>query len=309
MPATERRDSIVVGGGVAGCTAALYAKRYNLDVLLLEKTAPGGQTATASGIENYPGFPDGISGPELAERIHQQAENHGVPLQLAEVTGLEAHGDDWLLHTTQGDYVAATIIIAAGAHPRSLEVPGEEELRGAGVSYCATCDGFFFKGETVAVVGGGDAAIEEALYLSQLAAQVYLIHRRDELRAQPYLQQQAFAQPNIQLIWDSVVTRIIGDGQVQALELHNKLSGEDSRLELQGVFVAIGYVPATGWLGELLELRDGFVVTDQLMWTNQAGIFAAGDVRDTPVRQITTAVGDATIAAYSAYRYIIQRQG
>ncbi len=305
MLAKNGKDTIVVGGGVAGCTAALYAKRYNLDVLLLEKTAPGGQVATAARIENYPGFPDGISGPELAERIRQQAENYGVPPQLAEVTGLEAHGDDWLLHTSQGDYVAATIIIAAGAHPRSLEVPGEEELRGAGVSYCATCDGFFFKDETVAVVGGGDAAIEEALYLSQLAARIYVIHRRDELRAQPYLQQQAFDQPNIQFIWDSVVTRIIGDEQVQALELHNKVSGEDSRLEVQGVFIAIGYVPATKWLGELLELRNGFIVTDQLMRTSQPGIFAAGDVRDTPLRQITTAVGDATIAARSAHRHII----
>lgn len=293
---------------MAGCTAGMYAKRYNLDVLILDKAAPGGLTATATRIENYPGFPDGISGPELAKRVHQQAQNHGVPIKLAEAIGLEGYNDEWLLHTTKGDYVATTIIIAAGASPRRLQVPGETELRGAGVSYCATCDGFFFREQTVAVIGGGDTALEEALYLAELAAKVYVIHRRDELRAQPYLQQQAFGQDNIEFMWDTVVSEIIGDQQVEGLLIQNKKTGEQQRLDLDGVFIAVGYVTVTEWLGNLLELHDGFIVTDEYMRTSQPGIFAAGDIRNGPLRQITTAVSDASIAAYSAHQYVRQPQ-
>jgi len=278
-------------------------------VVVWDKVGPGGLTATATHIENYPGFPEGITGPELAQRVYQQAQNHGVPIELIEATGVEADDDEWLLHTTKGDYLATAIIITAGAHPRSLDVPGEAQLRGAGVSYCATCDGFFFREQTVAVIGGGDTALEEALYLSKLAAKVYLIHRRDELRGQPYLQRRVFDQENIELIWDTVVTEVIGDQQVEALGLQNKKTGEQRRLDLDGVFVSIGYKASTAWLGDLLELDDGFIVADQYMRTSQPGIFAAGDIRNTPLRQIATAVGDASIAAYAAYQYVSQREG
>ena len=308
MTVTSHREVIVVGGGIAGYTAGLYAKRYNLDVLVLEKAAPGGQTLTAARIENYPGFPDGITGPELVQRVQQQAENHGVPTELAEVTGLAPASDEWLLHASRGEYLTTALIITAGAHPRSLQVPGEKELRGAGVSYCATCDGFFFRGQTVAVVGGGDTALEEALYLSGLAAQVYVIHRRDELRAQPYLQEKAVNQDNIEFIWDTVVTAIVGGEQVAGLQLQNKQTGHEQDLAVDGVFIAVGYLAATGWLGATVELHDGFIVTDQHMRASQPGIFAAGDIRDTPLRQIATAVGDASIAAYSTYQYIAQRK-
>jgi len=304
----DHKETIVVGAGVGGCTAGLYAKRYGQDVLILDKAAPGGLAATAAHIANYPGFPEGISGLELAERVHQQARNHGTAIELVEVTGLEPHNDEWLLHTTGGDYVAIAIIIAAGARPRTLQVPGETELRGMGVSYCATCDGFFFRDETVAVIGGGDVALEEAVYLSELAAKVYVVHRRDELRAQSHLQQQAFALDNIEFIWDSVVTEIIGDQQVEGLLIQNKKTADQRRLDLDGVFITIGYVAATQWLGNIVELNDGFIVTDQYMRTNRPGIFAVGDIRSGSLRQIATAVGDGAIAAHSAYEYVNQRQ-
>lgn len=308
MSVVDHKETIVVGAGVGGCTAALYAKRYNLDVLMVDKSAPGGLTATAARIENYPGFPEGISGLELAKRVYQQVENHDVAIELTEATGLEANNDKWLLHTTKGDYTTITVIVAAGAHPQSLQVSGETRLRGAGVSYCATCDGFFFRDETVAVIGGGDVALEEALYLAELAAKVYVIHRRDELRGQPYLQHRAFEQDNIEFIWDTVVTEIIGDQQVEGLLIQNKKTADQRRLDLDGVFIAIGYVAATEWLGNIVELNDGFIVTDQYMRTNQPGIFAVGDIRSGSLRQIATAVGDGAIAAHSAYEYVNQRQ-
>jgi len=301
---TMTKELVVVGGGVAGCTAAMYAKRYNMDLILLEKAAPGGQTATASEIENYPGFPDGISGFELAERVHQQAANVGVDFVAGTAESVVRDGDDWLLKTSGGEIRTKALIVAAGASPRRLEVPGERDLYGKGVSYCATCDGMFYRARTVAVAGGGNTAVDEAIYLSQICEKVYLVHRRDELRAEAHLQTRAFQQESIEFVWDSVITEIIGSDEVTAIKVHNKKTEADSEMPVDGVFVAIGHEPATEWVADVVELKDSFIETNQEMESSAPGIFAAGDIRDTPLRQITTAVGDASIAAHSAWQYL-----
>ncbi|MGC9318135.1 MAG: thioredoxin-disulfide reductase [Armatimonadota bacterium] len=307
MPEVREHELVVIGGGAAGLTAGIYAVRYGLDVVLLTVGAPGGQTATASTIENFPGFPEGITGAELIMRLTQQAENFGVPFENAEVTSIQPEGDRWRMVAASQDYLSTAVILAVGAHPRHLKIPGERELFGRGVSYCATCDGFFYQDETVAVIGGGDTAAEEALYLANIAEKVYVIHRRDELRATEILAERLLRNGKVEVIWDSVATEIRGDDEVTSLMLHNRKTGEDSELEVSGVFVAIGYEPNTAFLGDLLELQDGFIVTDERMRTSQPGIFACGDVRNTPLRQVATAVGDAAIAADSAYRYISER--
>jgi len=306
MSQATLKELVVVGGGVAGCTAAIYAKRYNLDLILLEKGAPGGQTATASHIENYPGFPEGISGLELAERVHKQAENTGVEIVLGTAEGVERADGHWRLLTSAGPMETLSLIVATGASPRRLKVPGERELFGKGVSYCATCDGMFYRQQTVAVVGGGNTAVDEAIYLSDICEKVYLIHRRNELRAESYLQERAFARPNIEMVWDSVVAEILGAEEVSAVRVRNVKTEQIREIPVNGVFVAIGHEPQTQWLEGIVELRDGFVVTDSHMATSAPGIFAAGDIRDTPLRQITTAVGDASIAAYSAWQYVVR---
>jgi thioredoxin reductase (NADPH) len=265
---------------------------------------------TISQVENYPGFPEGITGMELCDRVRRQVEKIGVEIAIGEVTGIEPAGDGrWLVHTPTGDYVAIAVIVATGVFPRSLQVPGEKELRGAGVSYCATCDGFLYRGQVVAVVGGGNAAVDEALYLADICQQVYLIHRRDRLRADPFIGQQAVDRPNIEIVWDSVVKEIVGDHEVAQLRLENTQTGEERLLDVSGVFIAVGTIAHTDWLGGLLELNDGFIVTQPDMQTNQPGVFAAGDIRNTLLRQVTTAIGDATLAAYSAYQYIARHRG
>ncbi len=295
---------IVVGGGVAGCTAAMYGQRYGLDVVLLEKAAPGGQTATASLVENYPGFPGGISGFELAQRVHQQAQEAGITFLTDLAKALLPQGPCWTLQGEVDSYCAQAVILTLGAAPRRLGVPGEARLLGHGVSFCATCDGFFYRGKRVAVVGGGNSAVDEALYLTDIAEQVYLIHRRHELRAEAYLQERAFARANLEIVWDTVVEEVVGQAELEKVRVRNVRTEQVSDLEVDGLFVAIGHAPQTAWLEGTLDLEDGFIVTDHLMHTSQAGIFAAGDVRNTPLRQITTAVGDASLAAYSAYQHI-----
>lgn len=304
MAAAQIHQLIVVGGGIGGCTAAMYARRYGLEALLLEKGAPGGQTMMASLVENYPGFPGGISGVELAERVRRQAEETGVQFANDAVLGLEPQGNGWQVRGENNSYTAPAIILALGAAPRRLQVPGEARLLGRGVSYCAICDGFFYRNQPVAVVGGGNAAVDEALYLAGIAAQVYLIHRRHELRAEAYLQERAFARENLEILWDRVVVEMVGESELESLRLRNVRTEEESSLTVEGVFVAIGHEPETQWLEGQLELENGFIVTDALMRTSQPGVFAAGDVRNTPLRQITTAVGDAAVAAYSAYQHI-----
>ncbi|MFO7946414.1 MAG: thioredoxin-disulfide reductase [Armatimonadota bacterium] len=298
-------DTIVIGGGIAGCTAAMYAERYGLDVLMLEMVSPGGQVATATTIENYPGFPEGISGPELAERVHEQALEMGVEVQMAEAKNIrEREGGGWIVETSAGDLETISVIIATGAVPRSLKVPGEEELRGKGVSYCATCDGFFYRDQTVAVVGGGNTAIEEAMYLANIAEKVYVIHRRDELRAEEYLAKRVLDHEKIDILWNTVVTAVNGKDAVETLTLENTVTGDSRMVDVDGVFIAIGHVAKTEWLEDLLELEGGFIITDERMQTSQPGIFACGDIRNTVLRQIATAVGDAAIAAYAAHTYV-----
>ena len=310
MADSRKVELAIVGAGVAGCTAAIYAKRYGVDVVILDNGVPGGQLMTVSLIENYPGFSEGITGMELAQRVHQQVENHEIEIIQQEVTDIKRHDDGrWLVQTSDGAWLTVAVIVATGASRRPLKVPGAQKLRGRGVSYCATCDGFLFRGETVAVVGGGNAAVEDAMYLADICKKVYLIHRRDRLRADPHIGQQAIERENVELLWNRVVTEIIGEEQVEQLRLRNTGTDEEQLLPVSGVFVAIGIIAHTKWLQDLLELDDGFITTDMNMRTNQPSIFAAGDIRDTVIRQVTTAVGDATVAAYSAYQYIAQHRG
>jgi thioredoxin reductase (NADPH) len=282
----------------------MYGQRYGLNVVLLEKASPGGQTATASLVENYPGFPGGISGFELAQRVHQQALEAGITILSDEALALGPQGSCWLLQGAAQSYGALAVILALGAAPRRLGLPGEARLLGKGVSFCATCDGFFYRGKRIAVVGGGNSAVDEALYLANLAEKVYLIHRRHELRAEAYLQERALNKPNLEIIWDTVVEEIAGEAELEKVRVKNLRTGQVSDLAVDGLFVAVGHAPQTAWLEGVLELEDGFIVTDHLMRTSRPGVFAAGDVRTTPLRQITTAVGDATLAAYSAYQHI-----
>ena len=308
MPEVREHELVIIGGGAAGLTAAIYALRYGLNSVLLTEGAPGGQTATATLIENFPGFPEGINGAEFMARLTQQAENMGAVFESGRVNSIERDGERWSLLSEGPTYSTLAVILCAGGSPRRLNVPGALELFGHGVSYCATCDGFFYRDQTVAVVGGGNTAIEEALYLADIAEKVYLIHRRDELRADPVLAERAFANEKLEIVWDSIVTRVNGKDLIESVALHNKKTEEDSTLMLGGLFVAIGFEPNTAFVADLLELEDGFVVTDERMATSQPGIFAAGDVRVTPLRQVATAVGDAAIAADSAYKYVSERR-
>lgn len=297
-------EVIIIGGGPAGLTAGLYACRFGLKTLLIEQGAFGGQMVNTDRVENYPGFVEGISGAELGSLMYQQAEKYGLESMITDVSGL-IPGPSHRVLTTDGSFEARTVIIASGAEYRKIGVTGEEEFAGRGVSYCATCDGFFFRGRVVAVVGGGDTAITDALELSQYTSKVYVIHRRDRLRAGQVLQQRAFANPKIEFVWDSVVERIVGDKVVNGLMLRNVKTGEISPLEVNGIFVAIGIVPNSQRFSNIVQLDNGgYIVTDELMSTSVRGVFAAGDVRSNSARQITTAVGDGATAGKSAFTYI-----
>ncbi len=296
---------IIIGGGPAGLTAGLYCARSRLRTLLVEKEIIGGQITYAERVENFPGFPKGVSGIELGQLIHEQATSYGLETLLAEVTRVERGSRHNLVGTSEGDFTAEAIIIASGSRFRRLGVPGETEFVGKGVSFCATCDAPFFKGKMVAVVGGGDAAITEALHLSKFASLVKVIHRRRELRASKINQERARAQYNIEFIWDSVVSRIEGEGVVRKLVLKSTRDGKISTLEVDGVFVAIGSEPNTAlWRGLLPLDEAGYIVTNELMETNVPGIFAAGDVRHNSARQAITAAGDGATAAISAEKFL-----
>lgn len=299
-----RYEVVIIGGGPAGLTAGLYTSRAGLKSLLLERGMFGGQIVNAPLVENYPGFPEGISGPELGSLMHQQATKYGLETVTAEVTGVEV-GQPYKIVTTEGNFEAGVIIIAAGSEYHKLGVPGEEMLLGHGVSYCATCDGFFFRGRELAVVGGGDAAITDALELAQHAGKVYVIHRRDQLRAGQVLQQRAFAEPKIEFIWNTVVEEIVGEQAVKALKLRNVKTHQLSTLEVAGVFVAVGLKPNSQPFADIVELSEtGHIITDELMATSVPGIFAAGDIRGKSARQIASAVGDGATAALSAFSYL-----
>jgi thioredoxin reductase (NADPH) len=271
---------------------------------LVERGVFGGQIVNAALVENYPGFPEGISGLELGSLMHQQATKYGLEIVTAEVTGI-AQGQPYSASTTEGSFEAAAIIIAAGSEYRKLEVAGEERLSGHGVSYCATCDGFLFRDREVAVVGGGDTAITDAMELSRHAKKVYVIHRRDQLRAGQVLQQRAFAQPKLEFVWDTVVEEVLGDKVLEELKLRNVKTGQESSLKVDGVFVAVGLMANSQQFFNILELDDtGYIVTDEMMATSAPGIFAAGDIRRNSPRQVAAAVGDGVTAAKSAFKYV-----
>ncbi len=300
-------DVVIIGGGPAGLTAGLYTSRARLNSLLIEMGLVGGQIVNAERVENYPGYPEGISGFELGQLMHQQAEKYGLKTITAEATGVELHGEQKVVKTTEGDFIARAVIIASGSERRKLGIPGEDKFTGKGVSYCATCDAAFFKEQPIAVVGGGDAAITEALHLARFASRVIVIHRRDQFRAGRILQEKAFAEPKMQFLWDTVVDEVEGKDLVKRIRLHQVKTGEKSTLEVTGVFISIGLKPNTDYLKGILSLdAAGHIITDERMETKIPGIFAAGDIRHDSARQAITAAGDGATAAIYAERFISQ---
>jgi thioredoxin reductase (NADPH) len=303
----QEYEVVIIGGGPAGLTAGLYTSRARLNSLLIEKGLVGGQIVNAEKIDNYPGFPEGISGLKLGELMHQQATKYGLKTIIAEVTGIEPQPKQIVVKTTEGNFTAKAVIIASGSERRKLGIPGEEEFTGKGVSYCATCDAAFFKGLPVAVVGGGNAAITEALHLTKFASKVTVIHRRDQLRASRILQDKAFSQPKIEFLWDTVAEEIEGEGLVTGIKLRQAKTGKKSTLEIAGVFISVGLKPNTDYLKGVLPLDDGgYVITNDKMETEIPGIFAAGDIRRNSARQAITAAGDGATAAFYAEKFITQ---
>jgi len=301
----KKYDVVIIGGGPAGLAAGLYASRAKLSSLLIEKGLVGGQFANAEWVENYPGFPEGISGADLGQLMHQQATKYGLETLIAKATGIELKGKQKVIRTTEGDFMAKAVIIAGGSERQKLGVPGEEEFTGKGVSYCATCDAAFFREQPVAVVGGGDAAVSEAMHLAKFASRVTIVHRRDQLRASRILQEKAFSEAKIDFRWDSIVEEIEGKDKVKGIRLRQVKAGEESTLEVAGVFISIGLKPNTDYLEGILSLdANGLIVTDEKMETKITGIFAAGDIRQNSARQAITAAGDGATAAIYAGRLI-----
>ena len=298
-------DTIIIGGGAAGLTAAIYSARAGLNTLLLEKTFPGGLMMISEYIENYPGFPNGVAGPDLCNAMRDQVEKFGAVIKLSEVKSVDLTGLDKAVQTSDGELRAKTVILALGAKHRRLGVPGEKEFQGKGVSYCATCDGPFFKGKKLAVIGGGDTAVEDSCYLTRFAADVTIIHRRDKLRAAKMLQERALSNPRIKVMWNSVVEEICGNPVVNQLMVKNLKTNKLSNLAIDGVFVLIGQDPDTAFIKDQVKLdENGYILTDSEMRTNLPGVYAAGDVRQKSFRQIVTACSDGAIAANSAAKYI-----
>ena len=297
-------DVVIVGAGPAGLTAALYCGRAGFDTLVLEKLSPGGQMATTNEIENYPGFPGVTDGFSLAMNMKAQAEQFGVQQDYAEVLALRTEGDVKLLETKKGTLRARSVILAPGAAPRLLGLPNESALRGKGVSYCATCDGAFYRKKTVAVVGGGDTAAADAVFLSSLCEKVYLIHRRDKLRASKSYTAK-LDKPNIEMVWNSVVEEILENGRVCGIRVRNVQTNEERQIDLNGLFVAVGNVPATDFVRGAVELDAvGYFTAGEDTKTNIPGVFAAGDCRRKPLRQIVTAAADGAVAAYAVEEYL-----
>ncbi len=297
-------DLIIIGAGPGGISAAIYAKRAMLDFLFLEKWLPGGEIANTYEVENYPGL-NNVSGAELADKFVEHAKELGVEIQMESVDRVDFKNEIKKVVTDRGTYLSKTVIIATGASARKVGVPGEEELSGRGVSYCAVCDGALFRGKTVAVVGGGDVAVEDAIYLSRLAKKVYIIHRRDQLRAAKRYQEKMFELANVEPIWDSVVTKFNGDEFLKSVTVKNVKTNELKDLELDGVFVAIGMDPNIDFLGNELELTEGnWIKTDAMLETSSPGVFAVGDVRNTPLRQIVTSVADGALALTALQKYL-----
>jgi len=298
-------DVVIVGGGPAGLTAGLYSARDRLNTLLIEMGLIGGQIVNAELVDNYPGFPEGISGYELAQLMHQQATKYGLNTMLAEATALDLQGEQKVVKTTEGDFTAKVVLITGGSERQKLGIPGEDTFTGTGVSYCATCDAAFFRELRVAVVGGGNAAITEAIHLTEFASKVVVIHRRDQLRASRVLQEKAFSEPKIEFIWNSVVEEIEGEDLVKRIKLRNVITGEKSALEVGGVFISVGLRPNVDYLNDILPLDPtSHIITNERMETEIPGVFGAGDIRHDSVRQAITAAGDGATAAIYARRFI-----
>ena len=298
-------DVVIIGGGAAGLTAGLYASRAGLKATLLERLMSGGQVVNAEKIENFPGFPDGISGAEFGPLLQDQAMKYGMEIQLTEVMKLRQQDPYWILETYDGEILAKAVIIAGGSTLRTLGVTGEEELVGAGVSYCATCDGAFFIDQVVGVVGGGDSALDEAMVLTEFASKVIVFHRRDQLRGQKVLQDRALANPKIEFRWNTTVDAILGEAEVEGVSVTDVTSGEMSRVDLSGLFVYVGLDPNSQYLQDILPLDNaGHVPTDTWMRTPMLGLFASGDIRQNSAAQLVSAAGDGATAAIAAQRYI-----
>ncbi|MBE6931164.1 MAG: thioredoxin-disulfide reductase [Ruminococcaceae bacterium] len=301
-------DMIIVGGGAGGYTAALYAARAGLDTLVLEKLYAGGQMTQTHQIDNYPGFPEGIDGFDLSMRMQQQAERFGVNTLLTEVTGVNLQASPKEINTAEGLLLARTVVLATGAGPRKLGLPHEDELLGRGVAYCATCDGMFYRGKTVVVIGGGNTAAADALHLSRIAAKVIVVHRRDSLRATKIYHEPLFAAPNVEFRWNSVVTRILHGEVVTGVRLRDVNTGEESELACDGVFVSVGRVPATELFRDQVALdENGYIAAGESTETSVPGVYAVGDVRSKAVRQIVTAVSDGAVAVHHAEEYLANR--
>ena len=306
-PDPDILDVVIVGAGPAGLTAGIYCSRGRLRTVILERNMAGGQIALTELVENYPGFPEGISGFDLSEKMKSQAVQFGAELrEIQAVTSLHREPDgSYGVVTDQGTLLTRSVILAPGVEARRSGIPGEAEFIGRGVSWCATCDGPLYRGRTVAVVGGGDSAVEEGMFLAKFADKVYLVHRRDELRAAPIAQERCFASPKFEFVWDSVPRRIDGDQSVEALEVENVKTGEMRRLPVNGVFMYIGQLPNTGWLKGIVELDEhNYIVTDDHLQTKLPGVFACGDAHANPIKQIAMAVGEGALAAIQAQRYL-----
>ena len=298
-------DVIIIGGGPGGYTAALYTARANLSTLVLEKFSPGGQMATTDMVENYPGFVDGIGGFELGMQMKQGAERFGVKTKLAEVKSVDLQANPKIIKTSKDTFEAKTVILATGAFPRELGLPNEASLRGRGVSYCATCDGMFYRGKTVVIVGGGNTAVADAIFLSKICKKVYLVHRRDELRASKTYMESLEKAENIEFVWNSEVMEIIADQVVVGVKVRNNKDEVESEITCDGVFVAIGNIPNTELIKGQIELDEsGYVLADETTKTNIPGVFVVGDMRQKPLRQIVTAVADGAVASKFAEEFI-----
>ena len=301
----EKYDIVIIGGGPAGLSAGIYTARARLNSLLIERGAIGGQIINTEWVENYPGFAENISGFDLTEAMHKQATKFGLETLVADVAGILKKGKHFIVKTSGGDLEAKAVIIAGGSERQKLGVPGEAEFTGKGVSYCATCDGPFFRDKEVAVVGGGNAALTEAIELTRFASKITVIHRRNELRATKIMQENAFAEKKIQILWDSVLEEISGDNFVGKVTVSNVKTQKKSVLDVSGVFMAVGFKPNTGYLKDIVKLDDnGAIITNERMETGTPGIFAAGDIRSGSIRQVIAAAGDGAVAAIGAERYI-----
>ena len=298
-------DLIVLGGGPAGLTAAIYGSRSRMSVLVIEEMLSGGQIATTEKVENYPGFPGGIGGFELGQLLEEQARNFGTQMALATVEGVSLAGEVKEVHTTEGTFRGKTLLIATGTRSRPLDVPGEKELKGRGVSYCVTCDGSFFQDREVMIVGGGDSALEEALVMTKFASKVYVVHRRGELRAIGILQDRVLDNPKIELVLNAVVKKINGKTQVESVTVYDKVQDKTWDIAAEGIFLYVGLLPNSEFLaGQLQQNEHGYLVTTDAMETSVPGVYAAGDLREKGLRQVVTAVADGAIAAISAAKYL-----